>query len=505
MKIKKSQLENLSNQDLVILAKKLQEVNEASRFKTLEHYLENSHEGQIKFHKANKRIRLLLTGNRFGKSTAGCVEMHWAMLGTHPFRKNKIPLKGLIVATDFENQVKNVIEPKLNEWAPTGAITKIERNQQGHAKRVIYSTGSYCDIFSHDQDKKVFEGADYDIAWFDEPPPRHIYTAVWRGMTDRGGIMYITGTPITEPWLYREYKKAEAGDPILWGMTGSSSENAKNLGEGDVELGLKRLDEFAAALDPEERHSRLDGGFLQMQGLIFKDWLSEHHKITPFAWPKTWPVTESIDPHPSKPWAVSWVGTTENVKKILLRSGKFGGTLEEIADQILHQRSLIEIEGGSKPPITRCLIDNFASVPNWSKSHTDPTARRLSIREEMENMIGPRFGGAKIEVAPKNVRGKIDMFKRWIRIVKEGEREDSKFYVFNISENDDFCNEIENYVWDTKRGGILNGVKDQPKKENDDILDTVMQIALTDLSDTVEKTGPIRAGFNKSWRVGSHG
>lgn len=90
-------------------------------------------------------------------------------------------------------------------------------------------------------------------------------------------------------------------------------------------------------------------------------------------------------------------------------------------------------------------------------------------------------------VAPKNVMGKIDLFKQWLHIHDvEGEKwnRESDFYAFNIPENERFVFEIENYIWDSKRGGVLTGLKDQPKKENDDILDSIMQVALT-----LKKTG----------------
>ena len=477
----------MSGPELAIMIKKFQEIEQANKLKTLESYLETAHDKQIAFHKATARIRYFLGGNRSGKTTAGAVEMLWQLLGRHPYRKRAVPLKGVVIAQDFENHVKNIIEPKFEAWAPSGAIVKTERNQNGAWRKVWFSTGSVLDIMSHDQDIKVFEGSDYDLAWFDEPPPKNIFNAVWRGLTDRGGEAYITGTPITGPWMYQEFKKAEEGDPLRWAQFVDSDENASNLGDGDRALGLKRLDEFVSTLEPEEREARRHGKFLQLAGLILKGWDRKHHLIPPFKWPTYQKVIESIDPHSQKPWAVSWIGITPNNKKILLRSGRFEGVIDQIANQILEARSEIETESGLPIRPFQIIIDNHASVPLWSRSHTDLTARRISVKEELENLIGPPAGGPRIVVAPKNVMGKIDLFKQWLHIHDvEGEKwnRESDFYAFNIPENERFVFEIENYIWDSKRGGVLTGLKDQPKKENDDILDSIMQVALT-----LKKTG----------------
>lgn len=478
LKIKRSDLLNKSGHELVSIIKKLQEVEEAEKARSLDNYLKTAHSGQLTAHKTNKRFRMVFSGNRWGKSTFGVVETHWTLSGRHPFRKSAVPLKGLIVVTDFENHCKNVIEPKMMAWAPPGMITKVDRNQQGAARRFYYSSGSICDVLSQDQDLNVFESSDYDFVWFDEPMPRHIFNAVWRGLTDRGGYAVFTGTPITEPWLYEEYKKAEAGDDIRWAIFGKTEDNAINLGDGNKELGLKRIEQFAEMLDPEERAARLDGQFLQMQGLIFKGWSRAQHLIKPFPWPSNWPIIESIDPHPRKPYGFSMVGLAENGTKILITSSRIDGVIDEVASEIAMIRSNIDIEHGKKPKIMRTLIDNYASAPLMARSNTDPTARRQSIREEIEALIGPRgAGGPTVTVAPKNVSQKIEIFKRWLRVKDDGK---SEFYVFDVPENSTFVYEIENYIWDTKRGGLRNGLKDIPRKTDDDILDSVMQVALTE-------------------------
>lgn len=428
-------------------------------------------------------------------------------MGTHPFRKCRTPLKTAVVLQDFENHGKNIFQPKMEEWVPPGAIVSIEKHQGGAWKRITWNTGSTTDIFSHDQDMKVFEGSDYDLVWFDEPPPRPIWNAMWRACTDRGGIMYMTGTPLTSPWLYQEWQKIkDNNDPLRWWIKFDSDINAKNLGDGDEKLGLKRLDEFTSFFSKEEAEARRRGDFVQLQGLVFKDWIRSTHVINEFEIPHYWPIYESIDPHPQKPWAVTYTALAPNGAKILLRSYYFDGTIDDIANAVILAREELPIKDELPAKITKTLIDNAASVPLWQKSNTDPTARRLSVREELENLIGPRgAGGPPIECAPKNVQGKIDLFKRWLTIRERGESKRADFFAFQNDDNEDFFTEIESYVWDKFRSKHRDGeVKNSPVKKNDDLLDTVLQVALVlkdrsreeDL-DVVDLTGGFR-GYGRA-------
>lgn len=414
-----------------------------------------------------------------GKTTAGTVEMIWRCMGNHPFQKMRIPIKAAIVLQDFENHGKAVIEPKIAQWAPQGAITKTDRNQTGAMRKYTFSTGSTLDIFSHDQDKKTFEGSDFDVVWFDEPPPQDIFNSMWRGLTDRGGFAYITGTPIVGAWMYNEFKKAEQGDDLRWCIFVDTEENAFNLGEGDLELGKKRIRDFASTLLDDEKESRLHGKFLQLRGLIFKEWDRKIHLLPEFQIPAQWPIYESIDNHSQKPWAVSWMCVAPNGCKILLRSGLYEGTIEDVANSILLERTFLNTSNKTKPNIIKTLIDNSASVPLWQKSNMDRTDRRVSVREELEHYIGPRSGGPPVTVAPKNVSQKIQIFRQWLRPKQTETSLKCEFYAFDIEENAKFIEEIESYQWDTKKGGLFKGLKDQPVKTNDDILDTIMQVALT--------------------------
>ncbi len=163
LKIRSSDLEAMSQEDLLSVAQKVQAIKQAKKKRRLETYFENAHEGQVAFHKQNKRIRFIFAGNRGGKTTCGCVEFIMWNTGTHRYIKTKTPIKSAIVVPDFTNHALKILEPKLNEWCSEGQIKKLERNQAKSISRIFWASGSITDVYSWESDPMVFEGSDYDL------------------------------------------------------------------------------------------------------------------------------------------------------------------------------------------------------------------------------------------------------------------------------------------------------------------------------------------------------
>ena len=473
LSLSRADLEKLDKEDLIRLANQMKKHEEALQYAKGDIYLENAHEGQLDFHKANNRVRVVFGGNRSGKSTAGVNEARWLAEGSHPFRPYRTPTKGCIVCQDFQTHATDVIVPKIHEWFPPGLIQSIDKNQSGTPVKFHLRNGSTIDIKSHDQDIKVFEGSDYDWIWFDEPPPKAIYQALWRGLTDRRGIAYITGTPITEPWLADVYAKAvaEENKGMYWATFMNTDLNATNLGEGNREEGLKRIEEFLDAFDdPDEKETRRSGKLLHMRGLIFKSWNRKKHLIPSFAWPSQWPILISLDPHPRKDWGLSYLGLTPSGTKILLASYLVPGVVSDVAQFTLWALNEIEIDGPARarPKVLSCWIDNYASV--------DSMIKKTTIVDELNSLVVPTI--PRFQPAPKDVNEKITIFRGWLKEEEDKYGKRPKFLAFDIPENKDFIREIEHYVWQTHRGARRKELKNVPVKDNDDILDSIMQLAL---------------------------
>lgn len=476
-------LRSLSQGELYELYLMLNDYKKLKEQRRTEDYFKNAHQGQMRFHKAHNRIRIFLGGNRSGKTTAGTNEMYLRVSGKHQFKTCPVPIKALIVAQDFTTHVKDIIEPKIKEWFPPGFIKNVDTNHAKAWSKIYCKNGSIIDIKTHDQDLKVFEGSDYDYVWFDEPPPEAIFKAVWRGLTDREGECAITGTPIVEPWMFDKVAEADAENMqgLVWYQYINTYENVINIGDGDKEAGLRRIKALESMYDDDEKMARIEGKFLHLKGLIFKHWSRKDHLIEPFPWPNHWPIIFSVDPHPRKPWAISFVGLTEHKRKILLHSELVPGVIDDVAQRAIQIRNE-EIEmarPNSKPKIIRSWIDNYASVELMEK--TNKFGDKIKVIDEFNDAISPYI--PKCRPAPKDVHTKIQIMKSWLKPKETAYGMKPDFYVFDNAANtgkQSFVYEIEHYRWASYTGKQKQKLKDQPVKEDDDILDTVMQVALAE-------------------------
>lgn len=491
LKISREMLDKLSQEELVRLARQFKEYERVAQATKGDVYWKKTHAKQRLFHAAPNRVRIFFGGNRSGKTTGGTNEARWISEGTHPLKTFRLPNKGCIVVQDFQTHAKDIMEPKIKEWFPPGLIVSTETNSVGAIVKYILRNGSTIDVKSHEQDLKVFEGSDYDWVWFDEPPPQAIFKALWRGLTDRSGIVWITGTPITEPWLYDLYEKAKAEENkgLYWAVFASIHENVVNLGEGDEAKGRERIAEFLDAFDDDEKEAREHGRFLHMRGRIFKEWNRGVHLIPPFAWPNAWPILISLDPHPRKPWALSFLGLSPAGYRFLLASYKVEGVVSDVANFLLDARMDIELEHPGAPRILSCWIDNYARVESMVKATT--------IIDELNRLVTPAI--PRFQPAPKNVDEKITIFRSWLKVVETKYGPRPGFMVFDNEANrapKGAVYEMEHYVWASQRGAKRNLLRNVPVKEDDDILDTIMQLCLVLDSKKLQNGGDQQKVYN---------
>lgn len=261
------------------------------------------HPKQLSFHQSEAPTRAIFGGNRSGKTTSGGMEFLFHMTGLYPkwypesMRFNG-PIKGRIVAKDFQKGVGEVIVPFLEEWLDMSLVKRKIRNPIGVPVKWELKTGSVFDILTHEQNTEQFEGWKGHIAWFDEPPPRDKYIATLRGLVDYRGRNWLTLTPLTQPWIYDEiYTKAD--NKTIHVVTTDIRDNP-HLSEAAIA-------EFETKLTDEEKEARLHGRFLHLTGLIYKQFDPGFHICEPVKVKSNWTRYFCIDPHPRTPTACVWV------------------------------------------------------------------------------------------------------------------------------------------------------------------------------------------------------
>lgn len=163
-----------------------------------------------------RRERLLMAGNRLGKSETGAFEAACHLTGKYPDwwegRRFDHPTKGWIAGVTSLD-TRNVCQTKLcGQYGVevefgTGMIPKENFVDTSLARgvtdaydtiQVKHVSGgiSTAQFKSYEQGRQKFQGEGLDWIWFDEEPPLNIYSEGLTRIGERDGIAWLTFTPL---------------------------------------------------------------------------------------------------------------------------------------------------------------------------------------------------------------------------------------------------------------------------------------------------------------------
>jgi hypothetical protein len=353
-------IENDSGQGLELLTLKRRQValrrERISLIKRFGLAYYHPHEGQAAFHAAGLKFkrRLARTGNRWGKSIAGCAEdVSWLLNERpwypedSPYRRGGLPqhpVKLLTITTDWD-KVDEIFTSQRGEkgkawkFLPGDAVKPhgIRRNHSGAIDTIELKNGSlwrFDTVKSFMANPQGSESSDWDAIHVDEPCPEAMWKAVSRGLVDRGGSAWFTLTPLKEFWI-NDYFFPDGGDRgNVWTVTGSSYDNPY--------LSKEALEEFESTLTPEERECRIRGIPLHLSGLIYKDFKWDIHvlKDIPKGWglfnepPLNWPVYVYYDVHPQTPHALLFATVSPQGRHIYFADHFEHCSIKELAARV---------------------------------------------------------------------------------------------------------------------------------------------------------------------------
>jgi phage terminase large subunit-like protein len=204
---------------------------------------------------------------------------------------------------DFSTHEETIV-PTYATWMKN-YIREVAKGPSGNLSRIIHKNGSIVYLRTYDQGYEKAEGKDYDFVWTDEPPPRDIYTAIFRGLVATRGRLLITATLLSQTWLYDEMR-----NPFVKVYEATMHDNnwLDNIARQN----------FISILDDAERNVRIFGGrSAALQGKIYSLFRDDAPYIIPYVdcpWnPKTeqpWPIIVAIDPHDRRPLYMAWAYIT---------------------------------------------------------------------------------------------------------------------------------------------------------------------------------------------------
>jgi hypothetical protein len=292
------------------------------------------HAGQLRVILSEKLERYLFCGNGFGKSTVLVNEVHWAAMGFNPFTKkhSPVPAKILLVIDTPEKIDEFLVEyRKWNELDPEWT----SKGGRSHISFVEYPNGSTLTVVTHQVEPLKLEGRQWTHIFFDEPPPKPVFTGVTRGgrLKDNPCRILLAGTPVTAAWMRLDIYEPWAKGTLDYAevFTGASDENSANLDSG-------WFTRFFGKLSEHERAVRRLGQFHDLQGLALAHlWNRTTHTIprTEFEWDRSNPCVMVIDPHPSKPHHAIVLGADKENRLYVLEEYKEKAVARKFAKSLI--------------------------------------------------------------------------------------------------------------------------------------------------------------------------
>ena len=275
------------------------------------------YEYQKKFHNSKATQRLLMAGNRVGKSFSGAMEMSYHCTGLYPEwwegRKFDRPVRCWVGGVSNETtrdvcQKELVGQPDDPSAKGTGSIplkligeTVRKPGVPNAVNSVVirHKSGGYSRIGfkAYEMGKEKWMGESLDVIWLDEEPPQGIYSQALTRTADKGGIVYMTFTPEQ-------------------GMTETVAQFVNNLKKGQdliqpkcddaPHMTKKVREQILSALPPHERKMREKGIPQLGSGLVFP--INEDDILCePFDIPDYYPKLCGIDFGWDHPTACAWI------------------------------------------------------------------------------------------------------------------------------------------------------------------------------------------------------
>lgn len=264
------------------------------------------HAMQEEWLSSRNRRKIIVAGNRSGKTEAKMKDVLWMARGHHPYRPVNRCFNIWVGSPDYPSYLR-FHKPAFDQWCPPDWIVgKFHESEKFVDIRHI--DGGKCRIFflSYDMPRSKWQGAGVDHIWLDEECPEDILAeCLARIVTTRGSID-LSFTPVSGVgwWFDRIWVPAQEGlnsweaFQMPLATFDPANEDEYNVGESLVpHLTRDQIVEFASEYpDPDERAIRIFGDVRGRQGLVYKQYRPGVHKISAFDIPANFDLWGGLDP-----------------------------------------------------------------------------------------------------------------------------------------------------------------------------------------------------------------
>lgn len=428
---------------------------------------------QLDFHRNTKRGRVLLGGNRVGKTVSGAMESVWYLTGSHPFRATpEPPIYGRGVSVDIEQGLNKIMLPELQRWlSPSHLINGSWEDSYSRQSRVLtLANGSKMDFLTGEMDTDQHAGTSRHFCWWDEEPPEYIFNEDTLRLVDVNGDWWMTMTPLLGfTWVYRrfyapavEQGKINENFAVFVGST-----------ENNPHVSAEVLEVITEGMSAEEKEARKHGKFMAASGLVWPSFNKYVHVIDPIDPRKiVHPVICAMD-HGLRHPTVFLYGYVDNEGRVIIFHEYYEAerTVKEHSEAILAYEKLTGISERLAYRIGDPSIEQRSAAVGES-------IRTLYARNEVY-----------IGLANNNKDAGLNKVRIYF----------DKLGLFITRDCTNLIEEVMGYRWDsyaTRKSNEIKKPKDQAQKLRDDACDTLRYLVMSRPDDEFEGyAGEVRAPF----------
>lgn len=236
---------------------------------------------QVAFWSSDKRGRVVIGGNRSGKSTAGAVEaVAWCWYSTKkPYKtpmgreipKGPVYVRVVCPELPYTLDKPHVQRDKIRVITPSHWL----RGESWHKAYSVlghtlhFKNGSIIEFLSSEQSTDKHAGQSLHACWFDEELPKQIWTENLARLDQSNGAWWMTYTPVMGlRWIYDEiYIPALRGQYFLAEI--DIEDNRQNLSDEFIQ-------ELETSLSEDEKALRMRGKYSVNTGLVYDVFGSSH-------------------------------------------------------------------------------------------------------------------------------------------------------------------------------------------------------------------------------------
>jgi phage terminase large subunit-like protein len=275
---------------------------------------------QLLFHQSQARNRLVMGGNRGGKTFGTTADDVLILLRKHPFRNHLYadePRRIRFIGVDFERGIDQTAIPIFQQLIPPSFLIdgSWERSYRKSEHMLRLVDGSTASFMAYTQEPRQFQSVSLHHVHFDEEPPEPIYRESVLRVLDTGGSLTISETPVEQ----MEWIEDELVEPIKEGAL-PSWEMFRLDTRRNVHLGADALRELEEGLSEHEKIIRLQGQYDSAGTMVFPEFTRKYPNVVPrtampreiFMHPHEWRFYRSMDHGMANPTAWAWHAVHRN-------------------------------------------------------------------------------------------------------------------------------------------------------------------------------------------------